>query len=71
MMLKTGKTLQGVTPSREIHEAILNQLYGVDNNPFPLHLTAMNMATRNARNPSSTMNIIMMISSQYYRNNKY
>jgi SAM-dependent methyltransferase len=56
--LKTGKTLQGVTPSREIHEAILNQLYGVDINPFPLHLTAMNLAMRNARNPSSTMNII-------------
>jgi type I restriction-modification system DNA methylase subunit len=56
--LKTGKTLQGVTPSREIHEAILNQLYGVDINPFPLHLTAMNLAMRNPRNPSSTMNII-------------
>jgi hypothetical protein len=56
--LKTGKTLQGVTPSREIHEAILNQLYGVDINPFPLHLTAMNLAMRNARNPSSNMNII-------------
>jgi hypothetical protein len=56
--LKTGKTLQGVTPSREIHEAILNQLYGVDINPFALHLTAMNLAMRNARNPSSTMNII-------------
>jgi type I restriction-modification system DNA methylase subunit len=56
--LKTGKTLQGVTPSREIHEAILNQLYGVDINPFPLHLTAVNLAMRNARNPSSTMNII-------------
>ncbi|MFZ8809310.1 MAG: HsdM family class I SAM-dependent methyltransferase [Pyrobaculum sp.] len=56
--LKTGKTLQEVTPSREIHEAILNQLYGVDINPFPLHLTAVNLAMRNARSPSSTMNII-------------
>jgi type I restriction-modification system DNA methylase subunit len=56
--LKTGKTLREGRPSREIHEAILSQLYGVDINPFPLHLTAVNLAMRNARNPSSNMNVI-------------
>ena len=56
--LKTGKTLREGRPSREVHEAILNQLYGVDINTFPLHLTAMSLAMRNVRNPSSNMNII-------------
>jgi SAM-dependent methyltransferase len=56
--LKTGKTILGGRPSREVHEAILNQLYGIDINPFPLQLTAMNLAMRNARNPSSNMNLI-------------
>jgi len=56
--LKTGKTILEGRPSREVHEAILNQLYGIDINPFPLQLTAMNLAMRNARNPSSNMNLI-------------
>jgi methylase of polypeptide subunit release factors len=56
--LKTGKTLREGRPSRGVHEAILNQLYGVDINPFPLHLTAVNLAMRNVRSPSSNMNII-------------
>ncbi|MCG2870606.1 MAG: SAM-dependent methyltransferase, partial [Vulcanisaeta sp.] len=56
--LKTGKTLLEGRPSKEVHEAILNQLYGVDINPFPLHLTAVNLAMRNVRNPSSNMNLI-------------
>jgi len=56
--LKTGKTILEVRPREEVHEAILNQLYGIDINPFPLQLTAMNLAMRNARNPSSNMNLI-------------
>jgi len=56
--LKTGKTILEGRPSRGIHEAILNQLYGIDINPFPLQLSAMNLAMRNARNPSSNMNLI-------------
>ncbi|MFP3144734.1 MAG: N-6 DNA methylase [Caldisphaera sp.] len=56
--LKTGKTISEGRPSKEVHEAILNQLYGIDINPFPLQLTAMNLAMRNARNPSSNMNLI-------------
>jgi type I restriction-modification system DNA methylase subunit len=56
--LKTGKTLLEGRPGREVHETTLNQLYGVDINPFPLHLTAVNLAMRNVRNPSSNMNLI-------------
>jgi type I restriction-modification system DNA methylase subunit len=56
--LKTGKTISESRPSKEVHEAILNQLYGIDINPFPLQLTAMNLAMRNARNPSSNMNLV-------------
>ncbi|MFP3216733.1 MAG: N-6 DNA methylase, partial [Vulcanisaeta sp.] len=56
--LKTGKSIRESRPSKEVHEAILNQLYGIDINPFPLHLTAMNLAMRNVRNPSSNMNLI-------------
>jgi len=56
--LKTGKTLLESRPGREVHEAILNQLYGVDINPFPLQLTAMNLAMRSVRNPSSNMNLV-------------
>ncbi|MFP3144912.1 MAG: N-6 DNA methylase, partial [Caldisphaera sp.] len=56
--LKTGKTISEGRPSKEVHEAILNQLYGIDINPFPLQLTAMNLAMRNARNPSSNMNLV-------------
>jgi len=56
--LKTGKTLLEGRPSKEVHKAILNQLYGIDINPFPLQLTAMNLAMRNVRNPSSNMNLV-------------
>jgi type I restriction-modification system DNA methylase subunit len=56
--LKTGKSIRESRPSKEVHEAILNQLYGVDINPFPLHLTAVNLAMRNVRNPSSNMNLV-------------
>ena len=56
--LKTGKSIRESRPSKEVHEAILNQLYGIDINPFPLHLTAVNLAMRNVRNPSSNMNLV-------------
>ncbi|MEM3403760.1 MAG: N-6 DNA methylase [Nitrososphaeria archaeon] len=54
--LKTGKTTYS---SKEVHEKILNQLYAIDINPFPAHLTAMNLSMRNARAPSTNMNIIV------------
>jgi type I restriction-modification system DNA methylase subunit len=42
-----------------VHERILNQLYAVDINPFPAHLTAMNLAMRNVRVPSTNMNVVV------------
>jgi type I restriction-modification system DNA methylase subunit len=36
----------------DVHRQILRQLYGVDINEFPAHLTAMNLAMKNARAPS-------------------
>jgi type I restriction-modification system DNA methylase subunit len=56
--LKTGKTILEGRPSKEVHKAILNQLYGIDINTFPLQLTAMNLAMRNVKYPSSNMNLV-------------
>jgi len=36
----------------DVHRQILRQLYGVDINEFPAHLTAMNLAMKNVRAPS-------------------
>jgi len=44
--------------SRDVHEQILVQLYGIDINEFPAHLTSINLAMRNPRVPSSIMNIL-------------
>lgn len=44
---------------RTIHKEILSQLYADDINPFPAHLTSMNLAMRNVQNPTSEMNIIV------------
>lgn len=45
--------------SREVHRQILSQLYGIDINEFPAHLTAMNLAMRNPKEPSSITNIVV------------
>jgi hypothetical protein len=42
----------------KIHERILDQLYALDINPFPAHLSAMGLAMRNVRVPSTKMNVI-------------
>ncbi|MEM5867369.1 MAG: N-6 DNA methylase [Candidatus Aenigmatarchaeota archaeon] len=42
-----------------LHEEILNQLYGVDINPFPAQLSSINLAIRNLRVPSRHMNIVV------------
>lgn len=42
-----------------IHREILSQLFADDINPFPAHLTAMNLAMRDVRYPTSEMNIIV------------
>jgi type I restriction-modification system DNA methylase subunit len=41
----------------DVHRQILRQLYGVDINEFPTHLTTMNLAMKNVRAPSEVMNI--------------
>jgi type I restriction-modification system DNA methylase subunit len=45
-------------PTEKVHKEILNQLYALDINPFPLHLTALNLAMRYIRAPSTEMNTI-------------
>ncbi|MEM0295418.1 MAG: N-6 DNA methylase [Candidatus Korarchaeum sp.] len=45
-------------PTEEAHKEILRQLYAFDINPFPLHLTALNLASRYIRAPSTEVNII-------------
>ena len=45
-------------PTERVHKEILGQLYAFDINPFPLHLTALNLATRYIRAPSTEMNTI-------------
>jgi type I restriction-modification system DNA methylase subunit len=44
---------------RYVHEQILRQLYGVDINEFPTHLTAMNLAMKNVRAPSPEMYVFV------------
>jgi hypothetical protein len=45
--------------SEDVHRQILSQLYGIDINEFPAHLTMMNLAMRNVRVPSPTLNIFV------------
>jgi len=46
-------------PTEKAHKEILNQLYANDINPFPLQLTALELASRYIRAPSSEMNTIL------------
>jgi len=43
----------------KLHEEILNQLYGIDINPFPAQLSSINLAVRNLKVPSRNINIIV------------
>ena len=47
-----------IPPPRGIHEKVLGQLFGVDINPFPAHLTAMALSMKDVRSPSTGLNII-------------
>lgn len=49
LRLKTGR--YAIPPPKGVHEKIIAQLYGVDINPFPAHLTAMNIAMKDVRSP--------------------
>jgi type I restriction-modification system DNA methylase subunit len=54
--LKTGR--DAIPPPRGVHERVIAQLYGVDINPFPAHLSAVNLAMKDVRSPSTGLNII-------------
>jgi len=41
------------------HKEILSQIFAIDINPFPAHLTSVNLAMRNVQHPTSEMNIIV------------
>ncbi|MGC8543700.1 MAG: HsdM family class I SAM-dependent methyltransferase, partial [Vulcanisaeta sp.] len=56
--LKAGMSIWASRPSKEIHNAILSQLYGIDINAFPLQSTAVNLSMRNVRAPSTNINMI-------------
>jgi len=43
----------------KLHEEILNQLYGIDINPFPAQLSSINLAVRNLKVPSKSINLIV------------
>uniref|UniRef100_A0A7J3YTY6 site-specific DNA-methyltransferase (adenine-specific) n=1 Tax=Ignisphaera aggregans TaxID=334771 RepID=A0A7J3YTY6_9CREN len=43
----------------DVHRQILRQLYSEDINEFPAHLTAMNLAMKNVRVPSTEMYIFV------------
>ncbi|MCQ4448958.1 MAG: SAM-dependent methyltransferase, partial [Sulfolobales archaeon] len=43
----------------DVHRQILRQMYGVDLNEFPAHLTAMNLAMKNVRAPSPEMYVLV------------
>ena len=43
----------------DVHEQILRQLWGIDVNEFPAHLTAVNLAMRNPLAESKEMNVFV------------
>ena len=57
LKLKTGK--DALPAPRGVHERILKQLFSIDINPFPAHLTAVSLSMRNVRAPSTDMNVIV------------
>ncbi len=45
--------------SSDVHKQILRQLYAIDINEFPAHLTAINLAMKNVRVPSPETNVFV------------
>jgi len=45
--------------SESIHKEILGQLYAIDINSFPAQISAMNLAMRDVRHPTSEMNVVV------------
>ncbi|MDI6819664.1 MAG: N-6 DNA methylase [Candidatus Hodarchaeaceae archaeon] len=55
---KIGPSVISVVRS-EIHERILSQLYALDLNPFPSHLSAMGVSIKNIKVPSTKLNVLV------------
>ncbi len=58
--------------SEGVHRQILRQLYGVDINEFPAHLTAINLAMKNVRAPSPEVRVLVsdyfsILPSKWYK----
>lgn len=43
----------------KLHEQILNQIYGIDINPFPAQLSSINLAVRNLKVTSRNINLVI------------
>jgi len=43
----------------EVHERILSQLYALDINPFPAHLSAMGVSIKSIKSPSTKLNLLV------------
>jgi len=57
--LKSLKFIENPRRSdRVIHREIISQLYAIDIDSFPAHLTSMNLAMRDVREPVSEINVI-------------
>ncbi len=57
---KVLKEFKEKSGSKEnLHRDILKQVFAFDINPFPAHLTAINLAMRDVEHPTSEMNIIV------------
>jgi len=58
--LKLGRPFREIKHVPEdVHGQVLGQLYGIDINEFPAHLTAMNLAMKNVRAPSAEINVVV------------
>lgn len=60
-LVKAYNQLKSMAPFRTVntHREILDQIFCIDINSFPSHLTAVNLAMRDVRNPTNEMNIIV------------
>ena len=58
--LKELKFLESPRRSdRVVHKEVLDQLYAIDIDSFPAHLTAMNLAMRDVREPVRELNVVV------------
>jgi len=55
---KFPKSIEGPL-AEKAHQQILNQLYGVDINQFPAHLTVINLAVQNSRARIEKVNVVV------------